>query len=114
MTYNDNNVAIKGEHKDRKKDLKVDITPCQEEHMRNGITKIISLMTKHDYKQYHMLSETYLKLGNPHSGLKSGHKGKSWELSQKDFINNAHTNFYEFVNSIDVEDNIVNLETFMT
>lgn len=114
VTYNKNNVAIKGEHKDREKGVKVDITPYQHKCMKNGSTKIITLMTKHDEIQYHMKAETYLNLGNKASGLRSGYKGKSWEVNQKDFINNAYTNFYEFVNNIDVEDNIINLETFMT
>ena len=116
VAYNTNNIAIKGEHKDRKKGLKVDVTPYQEEQMRKGITKVISLMTKHDKKQYHMTAEKYLKLGNVHSAVASGYEGKSWEVKQIDFINNAYTNFYEFINDVNVEDNMnmVNLETFMS
>ena len=94
------------EHKYRSKGIKFDITPTQE-----ALADIFSLRT-HDDMHYHMSKDNYLKLAKPHSALASGWKGKSKELAQKTFIENATTDLHEVANKI--KHNHATLEDFMS
>tara|TARA_Y100000114_G_C11495784_1_gene202002 strand:- start:45 stop:455 length:411 start_codon:yes stop_codon:yes gene_type:complete len=102
---NDKNICIRIEHKYRSKNVKFDITPAQEE-----LADIFALRT-HTDRHYFMTKKQYLELSKPHSSLASGWRGKSREISQKDFIENSTTNLYDIVNSID--NKVINLENFM-
>ena len=97
---------VKIEHKKRGKNVKYDITPAQEKD-----ADVFSLLT-HDGIHYHISKEDYLKLARPHSALASGWTGKSKELSQKTFIENATTDLNEVVNKI--KHNHATLEGFIS
>ena len=105
LVENDKGLVIKVEYKFRSGGVKVDITPRQEKD-----ADMFTLRTEDD-EHFHMSKEKYLELSKPHSALKSGYKGKSRELAQKKFIDNASTDLYEVANSI--KPNYGSLEKFI-
>lgn len=105
LVENDKGLVIKVEYKFRSGGVKVDITPRQEKD-----ADMFTLRTEDD-KHFHMSKEKYLQLSKPHSALNSGYKGKSRELTQKKFIDNASTDLYEVANSI--KPNYGSLEKFI-
>ena len=106
LMKNTSDIDVRIEHKYRSEGVKVDITPSQE-----TFADVFTLLT-YDGIHYHMLSKDYLKLARPHSALASGWRGKSKELSQKTFIENATTDLHEVANKI--KHNHATLEDFMS
>ena len=94
LMKNTSDIDVRIEHKYRSKGVKVDITPSQE-----TLADVFTLLTYNGI-HYHMSSKKYLKLARPHSALKSGWRGKSKEVDQKTFIENATTDLYEVTNKI--------------
>ena len=105
LVENDEGQLIRLEYKYRSDGVKFDITPRQEKD-----ADMFTLRTEDD-EHFHMSKEKYLELSKPHSALKSGYKGKSRELAQKKFIDNASTDLYEVANSI--KPNYGSLEKFI-
>ena len=85
---------VRIEEKYRRRGGKYDITPAQEK-----IADIFSLRTC-DGKYYHMLAETYHKLKKPHSALATGWRGKSSEVPQNVFIDNATEDLRNLINEV--------------
>ena len=94
LVENNKGQPIRLEYKFRSNGVKFDITPRQEKD-----ADMFTLRTEDD-KHFHMSKQKYLILSKPHSALNSGWKGKSRELTQKKFIDNASKDLYEVVNSI--------------
>ena len=106
LIENHNGLSLKIEHKFRSAGVKVDITPTQE-----SVADIISLKTENN-EHFHMAMETYSRISKPHSALSSGYKGKSREVTQKKFIENATKDLYEVANKIKL--NYGTLEEFLS
>ena len=85
---------VRIEEKYRRKGGKYEVTPAQEKN-----ADVFSLRTW-DGRYYHMLAETYHKLKKPHSALASGWVGKSSELPQHVFINNATTDLLSLIDEV--------------
>ena len=94
LMENSQGTDVRIEEKWRRKGGKYEITHAQEK-----IADIFTLRT-YDNQYYHMLADTYHKLKRPHSALASGWVGKSSELPQHMFINNATTDLLSLIDEV--------------
>ena len=88
-------INVRIEEKSRSNGVKVDITPTQEDK-----ADVFALRTE-DNRYYFLSAKKYLKLSKRHSAIASGWKGKSRELSQKAFIENATTDLKTLIDEIE-------------
>ena len=84
------------------KDYKGYVKLKEEPEHRTVPQKIADVFTlrTHDGKHYHMLAKTYHKLARPHSALATGWRGKSSEVPQNVFIDNATEDLRNLINEV--------------